>query len=1186
MTSHMGIPELSSSVSLVYASGRPSYHVLIKSSSRRNWILVGISPRTGELRFSFTKHKDIFNSEAEALEYLKSRCGPVEVLGTGKHVLGYVVIGSTALLLLAEKVRVSASLPGNHEIKAVSVSKWHKISLNGSQAPDAPSDTPSSASSPLSKEEQARGVEKITTFHIDGAHYFCETLDVSRPFPSTRPVNQPSWEFVWNRWLSTSWRSIGLDHICPPLLQGLYEARPLTDFEGSPYTLILASRRGRLHAGPRYKARGLNEQAEPGNEIECEQIVWKQVRAPFSHGPGSPLPPPSYLWSRYAWRRGSVPLWWGVKIKNQGMGEAEIKINPSCTFKGSRKYVRRLQKRFMPDPHLDPDDFVQPLELNPRSDSSLRVPLLLVSLLRKGTLDKDRSETKLASAFDGMVGALRKEHQMPLLYIALDWHEMDKALGHEGIVEAFWSQIRGVLPSHSFALGLITKIGPDHTDPSTLQIDDGSSHSPASGPFQRCITSAGKGWQARWLKQQRGLVRYNCADSLDRTNVSSFFGAVQVLAEQCREMDISVAHAPKGGVSPYMTKRGLSPPKSQPQPQPAGAAGRSSALGSFSLGTASMIARPVTPSGNANPSTTASVIQAVGGSMKGSTSAFEKLNKGFLSLMNDLKTPGRVSGSSQPAAPVNHPTSHHAASDSDYGIANESNKTSVKGEGSLGRSSAPMMGFNPIPQQLLLQPQPQPQPQAVQPPVVDAAALKYQELQALLHNLEAAGPLPQGWEAKIDRTSNRIFYVDHNAKTTSWERPPSTPPSQVTIPAPPVSLATTLTNQLNPATTKISNWLGPSSSAGTLNLLPSDQQAQQKEVWEPLKPWVMLGVDAKKFGRRMSSELLSASAELFLVNGDLSAWLYTGSQAMHSERILIFEPAESKLRKAGVGHYGGVIVGLKRRFNNVWVDSDKQMQMDMILGLKHQEYFPHTYLFYKEDATILLDYYPESDEEKDPVGKISWPKPDHAKPTMGTEAPGSAYKGGLHTRSYSSTELFAPQPNAYTNHHPSLGGAARPQEAGASQVRPIHHQHSDGILNNPPPSDHSPSRLPSQTRLSQASTASSPAHSNNRSCLLKTDSDVLMLTEAILGGECNSSAVASHHELLGLRLDDSSALFKVGYTSSMNGTEALDRSSVSIPSLHLPTSLLGKKVVSTGNLIDFEAGELQMGAGASNGKDC
>lgn len=77
---------------------------------------------------------------------------------------------------------------------------------------------------------------------------------------------------------------------------------------------------------------------------------------------------------------------------------------------------------------------------------SLQVPLVYVSLLRKGNIEKDRSETKLASAFDAMAGALRKEHRMPLTYIALDWHEMDKALGHEAIVEGFWGSVRALGP--------------------------------------------------------------------------------------------------------------------------------------------------------------------------------------------------------------------------------------------------------------------------------------------------------------------------------------------------------------------------------------------------------------------------------------------------------------------------------------------------------------------------------------------------------------------------------------------------------------------------------------------------------------------------------------------------------------------------------------------------------------------
>jgi hypothetical protein len=45
---------------------------------------------------------------------------------------------------------------------------------------------------------------------------------------------------------------------------------------------------------------------------------------------------------------------------------------------------------------------------------------------------------------------------------------------------------------------------------------------------ERGFSAAGAGWVARWFKQQQGVTRYNCADSLDRTNVGSFFGAVQV----------------------------------------------------------------------------------------------------------------------------------------------------------------------------------------------------------------------------------------------------------------------------------------------------------------------------------------------------------------------------------------------------------------------------------------------------------------------------------------------------------------------------------------------------------------------------------------------------------------------------------------------------------------------------------
>jgi hypothetical protein len=46
----------------------------------------------------------------------------------------------------------------------------------------------------------------------------------------------------------------------------------------------------------------------------------------------------------------------------------------------------------------------------------------------------------------------------------------------------------------------------------------------------------------------------------------------------------------------------------------------------------------------------------------------------------------------------------------------------------------------------------------------------------------------------------------------------------------------------------------------------------------------MIKVDAKRFGKRIVPEALYMLAELFLVNGDLSAFLYTGSQVWMIDR--------------------------------------------------------------------------------------------------------------------------------------------------------------------------------------------------------------------------------------------------------------------------------------------------------------
>jgi hypothetical protein len=170
-------------------------------------------------------------------------------------------------------------------------------------------------------ESEDRYGEMLNEFPLDGYHYFCETVDITRPFPSSHPVSSPSWEYVWNYYLTQPFRDAGLPCLAPQLLQGMAESRTLPDIHGNVFDIILFARRSRLHAGTRYKARGLNSMAGPANEIECEQIVLREG---------------NIRWSSYVWRRGSVPLNWRQTVKPNGVGTA-IAIEPEGTFRGSRR---------------------------------------------------------------------------------------------------------------------------------------------------------------------------------------------------------------------------------------------------------------------------------------------------------------------------------------------------------------------------------------------------------------------------------------------------------------------------------------------------------------------------------------------------------------------------------------------------------------------------------------------------------------------------------------------------------------------------------------------------------------------------------------------------------------------------------------------------------------------------------
>ena len=181
-------------------------YVIVSLSTQNDTQVIYIDPTTGLLRYQGKIGHDIFASEEEALNYVTegSKWAP-ESITYASAILGYAAFGGLGLLLIAKKLEATISnLPGGGCIYTVTESQWIRAKLQYAL--------------PQGKGE-LKNIEDLTDIDIDGKHYFCETRDITRPFPSRMPVDNPDKEFVWNEFLSKPFKEIGLPHHCVTLLQ-------------------------------------------------------------------------------------------------------------------------------------------------------------------------------------------------------------------------------------------------------------------------------------------------------------------------------------------------------------------------------------------------------------------------------------------------------------------------------------------------------------------------------------------------------------------------------------------------------------------------------------------------------------------------------------------------------------------------------------------------------------------------------------------------------------------------------------------------------------------------------------------------------------------------------------------------------------------------------------------------------
>ncbi|KAL4820536.1 SacI homology domain-containing protein [Aspergillus spinulosporus] len=343
-----------------------------------------------------------------------------------------------------------------------------------------------------------------------GPMYFSYTLDITNSFQrqSQSDMNLPLWKraddrFFWNRFIqsdlidfslgehnTTSVRygpQPGVDPYILPVIFGMLRITP-AKVKSTTFTFALITRRSRHRAGTRYFSRGIDEQGNVSNYNETEQIVILNDAtgglSGFAGGQTITKEKPSDVGQdpqvlSFVQTRGSVPVFW-AEVNN-------LKYTPKLQVRGVETAVQAARKHFTEQIRLYGDNYLVNLVNQKGREERVKnayeqLVRILVSSPSEVTEADDESSEKLH--------ILKPNHPQKemdrLHYVYFDFHNETKGLR--------WH--RAELLMDRLINGLTQ-----------------------GGYFRGLENPGAAGGQLEARALQSSVVRTNCMDCLDRTNV-------------------------------------------------------------------------------------------------------------------------------------------------------------------------------------------------------------------------------------------------------------------------------------------------------------------------------------------------------------------------------------------------------------------------------------------------------------------------------------------------------------------------------------------------------------------------------------------------------------------------------------------------------------------------------------------
>ncbi|KAA3477381.1 phosphoinositide phosphatase SAC3-like [Gossypium australe] len=346
--------------------------------------------------------------------------------------------------------------------------------------------------------------------------------------------------FVWNEFLTRGIRNHLQNTLWTvALVYGFFKQATLS-VSGRDFKLTLIARRSRHYAGTRYLKRGVNEKGRVANDVETEQIVFEDVPD------GLPAEITSVVQNR-----GSIPLFW-----SQETSRLNLKPDIICIFFCSGKGKLTLFSLF---PVSKKDKNYEATRLHFQNlVKRYGNPIIILNLIK--TQEKKPRESILRQEFANAIDVINKDlsEENRLRFLHWDLHKYSRSKATNvllllGKVAAYALMLTGF-----FYCRLTSTLKPEECMawPSVeyctviWDIDDSdmSHHKYTNNVNEDAYRLEGNysGYnnitnENHSLKPptfQRGVLRTNCIDCLDRTNVAQYAYGLAALGHQLHALGI------------------------------------------------------------------------------------------------------------------------------------------------------------------------------------------------------------------------------------------------------------------------------------------------------------------------------------------------------------------------------------------------------------------------------------------------------------------------------------------------------------------------------------------------------------------------------------------------------------------------------------------------------------------------